>query len=446
MAYNDRAMKYDIFISYRRDGGEFVGKVIYDKLTAKGFRCFFDVETMRSGKFNEQLYGVLYNCKDVLVILSPGALDRCVNEGDWVRQEIAHAMKQGKNIVPVMLRSFNWPDSLPEDIAELPNYEGVNASSEYFDASLDKIIALLESKPEQAASPSMRSDNHVHQQAAPNYPTQPTQQYAHAAPQQPTQQYAHAAPQQSTQPYAHAAPQQPPQQYAHAAPQQPTQQYAHAAPQPNGSVYIAPAPKPKSFNKVITVLLSVIIALAVIALVVANLLDDGDSSYGSSYTYSSSAAVSKSYSYEKGSVTDYNYYSDYLGLQYALPTSYEMATDDQIAEIMGDDVDWDTVDAAIEMMAYTDSGANIIVMTEKVHSGIDEEAYYENVVTESSYYDKTLSTSKIAGISFKTGDTIVDGYNQTVYLKKYDNRICMILFTYNEYSELSEMLNGFSAY
>ena len=85
MDYN---IKYDVFISYRRDGGEYTARVIYDKLTELGYSVFFDVESLRSGDFNTKLYDVIDSCKDFIIVLSPNALDRCVNKGDWVKNEI----------------------------------------------------------------------------------------------------------------------------------------------------------------------------------------------------------------------------------------------------------------------------------------------------------------------------------------------------------------------
>ena len=73
MKYNS---KYDIFISYRRDGGEYTARILCDRLQDMGYRVFFDVESLRSGEFNTRLYNAIDSCKDVLVILSPGALDR----------------------------------------------------------------------------------------------------------------------------------------------------------------------------------------------------------------------------------------------------------------------------------------------------------------------------------------------------------------------------------
>ena len=86
--------KYDIFISYRRDGGESTARIIRDKLTEQGYRVFLDVESLRSGDFNAKLYSVIEECKDFLLILPPGGLDRCGSEDDWVRREAEYALER----------------------------------------------------------------------------------------------------------------------------------------------------------------------------------------------------------------------------------------------------------------------------------------------------------------------------------------------------------------
>lgn len=135
---------HGVFISYRRDGGDGLAGRVRDALRARGFPVFFDVEDLKSGKFNAALYAEIERCFDFIVILSPGALDRCVNEGDWVRLEIAHALKLKKNIVPIFGRNFEFPKSpLPADIAELCDYNGLPASHELFEASMDKLARML---------------------------------------------------------------------------------------------------------------------------------------------------------------------------------------------------------------------------------------------------------------------------------------------------------------
>ena len=140
---------YDVFLSYRRDGGETMAILLRDRLTAKGYRVFLDVESLNSGSFNERLLRVIEGCTDFIMVLSKGSLDRCVNEGDWVRTEIAHALYYRKNIVPIMLRGFEWPQRLPDDIEPLRIQNGVNANSnEYFDAAVDRLVdRFLLSKP-----------------------------------------------------------------------------------------------------------------------------------------------------------------------------------------------------------------------------------------------------------------------------------------------------------
>ena len=137
---------YDIFISYRRDGGDTLAQLVYDRLTDRGYKVFLDVESLRSGKFNEKLLEVIDQCKDVVVILPPGALERCRNEGDWLYLEISHALKARKNIIPVMMKGFEWTQDIPEDLQELQNFNGIRDSKEYFDAVIDKMTQLLHSR------------------------------------------------------------------------------------------------------------------------------------------------------------------------------------------------------------------------------------------------------------------------------------------------------------
>ena len=139
-------MKYDVFISYRREGGDTLAQLIYDRLTHRGYQVFLDIESLSGGKFNEKLLEVIDECKDIIVILPPNALDRCHNEGDWLYREIEHGISMKKNIIPVMMKNFVWPDNIPEAIADIQNYNGILDNKDYFDAVIDKITTLLTSK------------------------------------------------------------------------------------------------------------------------------------------------------------------------------------------------------------------------------------------------------------------------------------------------------------
>lgn len=140
--------KYQIFISYRRDGGEDLARLLEYKLTERGFKVFFDVESLRSGAFNTALFEKIAECTDVLVVLPPHGLDRCTAPKDWVRLEIARAIELKKNVIPIMMRNFKFPEILSEDINPIRYMNGVSASNEYFDATIEKLVSkLLHSKP-----------------------------------------------------------------------------------------------------------------------------------------------------------------------------------------------------------------------------------------------------------------------------------------------------------
>jgi len=142
-----KKMSHDIFISYRREGGEHLAGRIKDALKIRGYSVFMDVEDLKGGKFDTALLRKVEEATDVIVILTLGCLDRCNNDGDWLRQEIRHAIECGKNIVPVMARNFQMPPAgtLPIDIAEVVTYHALTPTPEFFEASMVKLASFLKS-------------------------------------------------------------------------------------------------------------------------------------------------------------------------------------------------------------------------------------------------------------------------------------------------------------
>lgn len=145
-------MKYDVFISYRREGGVEIASAVKNYLEERGFRAFFDYESLKSGTFDTQIYQEIDNCVVIVVILPPHALDCCVNEGDWLRLELERGMLKKKRIIPLMLKGFEWPDSteLPESLRDLPRYNGIErvinpSDTNHFDGDMNKLVELIES-------------------------------------------------------------------------------------------------------------------------------------------------------------------------------------------------------------------------------------------------------------------------------------------------------------
>ena len=141
-------MKNQIFISYRRDGGEVMAHTLNDKLTARGFQVFYDIESLKSGAFNTKLYEEIEECTDFILVLPRNGLDNCRFEEDWVRREIAHALKCKKNIVSVFLRDFAFPMEIPDEIRDIKYIQGVDFSTmDFFESKVDRIVEMLYSKP-----------------------------------------------------------------------------------------------------------------------------------------------------------------------------------------------------------------------------------------------------------------------------------------------------------
>lgn len=139
-------MAYDIFISYRRKGaGAGVAGELQSKLENLGFKVFIDVDKIGSGVFPDQIKHAIEECKDFLLVLSPGTLDRCVEEEDWVRREILMAQEFGKNIIGVGLPGFIMPEAeaLPTSLQSLATRQVFMWTHEYRAASFGKIAENL---------------------------------------------------------------------------------------------------------------------------------------------------------------------------------------------------------------------------------------------------------------------------------------------------------------
>ena len=143
-----RKRSCDIFLSYRRDGGDMTAMYMNRILKEKGYDVFYDLEVLRNGRFNEALLDYIRSCRDFVLILSPHALDRCMEKDDWVRLEITEAIRHNKNIIPVMQKGFEFPRQLPPEIDSIRYQNGLSTSPEYFAESVDRLCErYLVSKP-----------------------------------------------------------------------------------------------------------------------------------------------------------------------------------------------------------------------------------------------------------------------------------------------------------
>ncbi len=139
------AFRKTTFISYRRETGSEMARIVQSELNKRGFSYFLDVDDLGAQQFGTELLKEIEAAPNFVVVLSPGCLDRCKDKDDWLRREIAHAITTQRNIVPILIDGFDYPARkfLPVDVDELTNHNGVTYSHEYFSATFDKLVGFL---------------------------------------------------------------------------------------------------------------------------------------------------------------------------------------------------------------------------------------------------------------------------------------------------------------
>jgi hypothetical protein len=139
-------MSCRVFISYRRKDTAGFTHAIYN-LLAPEFgpeNVFMDVDTIEPGQdFVETLNRAVGICDVLLVLIGPMWLDisdesgarRLDNPNDFVRLEIASALKQNKTVIPVLLQGAIMPqkEDLPADLAPLSRRQAVQIDDHFTD-------------------------------------------------------------------------------------------------------------------------------------------------------------------------------------------------------------------------------------------------------------------------------------------------------------------------
>lgn len=143
---------YDVFISYRREGGGILARLLYETLRHRKYSVFFDYESLSSGVFGEKILATIRGANDVVVVLTKECLERCNQEGDWMLREIHEAFEHQKNIIFVYTSDFVIPSQqerlkYPEDIQKLLDLQGYLINIEHYDNTIKKICDGFRSCP-----------------------------------------------------------------------------------------------------------------------------------------------------------------------------------------------------------------------------------------------------------------------------------------------------------
>ena len=122
-------MRVKIFINYRRGDERSMTARIGDRLTSVfgSSNVFMDVDNMVAGqRFDRELEKAVAETHVFLSVIGPRWMDlfesrQSADERDYVRAEIAEALKRGIVMIPVLIEGAPLPqaNALPEDICEL---------------------------------------------------------------------------------------------------------------------------------------------------------------------------------------------------------------------------------------------------------------------------------------------------------------------------------------
>ena len=144
-----------IFINYRRDDAPGDARGVRDGLAAKFGRTniFMDVDNLFVGqRFDLELSKALDECDMLIVIIGPHWLQLLharseIGERDYVREEIAEALRRRIAVVPVRvgrdggMAPLPKSEDLPEDIREVVLYQKHDIAHERFGRDMADLIS-----------------------------------------------------------------------------------------------------------------------------------------------------------------------------------------------------------------------------------------------------------------------------------------------------------------
>jgi hypothetical protein len=145
-----------IFISYRREDSSYPADRLFKGLAGYfgADNVFKDIDTIPYGAdFEKVIEAKVSSCDALIAVIGKDWLNakdangnrRLDNARDWVRNEIATALKRDVLVIPFLLDDVVMPEprDLPEDLARLAKRQKLQTSIGHFDRDVDRLIRSL---------------------------------------------------------------------------------------------------------------------------------------------------------------------------------------------------------------------------------------------------------------------------------------------------------------
>jgi formylglycine-generating enzyme required for sulfatase activity len=146
-----------IFINYRRDDVPGDARGIREALVAEFGKqaVFMDVDNLLAGqRFDKELEKALAQCDALIAVIGPRWMEllsarAASGERDYVREEIAAALKRGITVIPVRvgregtMAPLPRAEQLPDDIRELVLHQKQDVAHERFGRDMVELVSAL---------------------------------------------------------------------------------------------------------------------------------------------------------------------------------------------------------------------------------------------------------------------------------------------------------------
>jgi hypothetical protein len=163
-------MSANIFISYRREDSSGHAGRLFDSLSARfgQERIFMDIDSIGPGAdFEQVIESTLESSKVVLVVIGrewitvtdEAGQRRLENPGDFVRMEVAAALKRSDLVIPILVQGTSMPrtSDLPPDLASLARRNAWELSDARWSYDLSRLCNAIQQVVDQTQQPAEAS-------------------------------------------------------------------------------------------------------------------------------------------------------------------------------------------------------------------------------------------------------------------------------------------------